>query len=254
MDFRRILQVIKYGWHHSGVLSKTCESSRMSIFFDILSCYNKYHLWSNQYAKEHFNTLDKNERERLGRKYREKNDKYEEIIKDKLENRIFLNKWKSYYWELGYDNRRKKRQEAYAKRYNMGNNCDISFDVHLECNHLLCGKIKIGDNVLIGKHAYIDYSGELLIKNNVQITNGVIIETHHHAFHSDPIESRDIILPTKLLIEEGAVIGSRAIILSSCNYIGKHARVGAGAVVTKDIPDFAVAVGVPAKIIKNFNY
>lgn len=61
---------------------------------------------------------------------------------------------------------------------------------------------------------------------------------------------RDIINVDKLLIEEGAVIGSKAIILNSCNYIGKYARVGAGAVVTKDVPDYATAVGVPAKVIR----
>lgn len=99
---------------------------------------------------------------------------------------------------------------------------------------------------------FIDYSGDVEIKDNVRITNGVIIETHHHAFHSNPEVSRNVIEPTKLIIEEGAVIGSRAIILASCHYIGKNARIGAGAVVTKDIPDNAVAVGIPAKVIKTF--
>lgn len=46
------------------------------------------------------------------------------------------------------------------------------------------------------------------------------------------------------------IIGSRAIILASCHYIGKHARVGAGAVVTHDVPDYAVVAGVPAKVIR----
>lgn len=46
------------------------------------------------------------------------------------------------------------------------------------------------------------------------------------------------------------MIGSRAIILDSCNYIGLHARIGAGAVVTKDVPDYSVVVGVPARVIK----
>ena len=60
---------------------------------------------------------------------------------------------------------------------------------------------------------------------------------------------RDIINVDKLLIEEGAVIGSKAIILNSCNYIGKYAGWGRS-VVTKDVPDYATVVGVPAKIIK----
>ena len=104
----------------------------------------------------------------------------------------------------------------------------------------------------MAKNVFIDYSGEVIIKDNVRLTNGVIIESHHHQIHSDPNTPKDIVIPTKLIIEEGAVIGSRAIILSSCHYIGKNSRIGAGAVVTKDIPDNVVAVGSPAKIIKKF--
>ena len=58
------------------------------------------------------------------------------------------------------------------------------------------------------------------------------------------------IVQTSLTIEEGAVIGSRAIILATCHYIGKYARIGAGAVVTKDVPDYAIAVGIPAKVVR----
>lgn len=64
---------------------------------------------------------------------------------------------------------------------------------------------------------------------------------------------QDINIPTKLHICKGAYIGTHAIILDSCNYIGKCARIGAGAVVTKDIPDYAVAVGIPAKVVKFIN-
>ena len=63
-------------------------------------------------------------------------------------------------------------------------------------------------------------------------------------------QGKDVNIPTELVIGEKAYIGTRAIILDSCNYIGKYARIGAGAVVVKDIPDYAVAVGVPAKVVK----
>lgn len=250
MDLRRVTQVVKWGWHHAGVISQQNKKSRIKIFCDIIACYKKYNLWSNQYVKEKFDTLNPDDRERIGKEYKEKNLRYERIKNDKLENRLFLNKWKSYYWELGLEDRRQKRLAAYTERYHMGKNCIVSFDVHIEKNHNLDGKIKIGDNVLLSKHVYIDYSGEVDIRDNVQITNGVIIETHHHPFHSDPSLPKDKVEPTSLLIEEGVVIGSRAIVLSSCHYIGKNARIGAGAVVTKDIPDYAVAVGVPAKVIR----
>lgn len=64
-------------------------------------------------------------------------------------------------------------------------------------------------------------------------------------------EGKDINIPTSLLIEENAYIGVNAIILATCNYIGKNARIGAGAVVVEDVPDNAVVVGVPAKVIKH---
>ena len=97
---------------------------------------------------------------------------------------------------------------------------------------------------------FIDYSGEVIIGDNVQLTNGVIIESHYHPFHSDYKESRSVVEQSSINIGEGVVIGSRAIIMPTCHYIGKFARIGAGAVVTKDIPDYAIAVGVPAKVIR----
>lgn len=52
-----------------------------------------------------------------------------------------------------------------------------------------------------------------------------------------------------VLIREYAWVGAGATILPGV-YIGRHAIVGAGSVVTKDVPDYAVAVGNPAKVIK----
>lgn len=144
------------------------------------------------------------------------------------------------------------RSKAYRRRYNMGKGCHIQYNVDISQVHHLPGTIKIGKNVLLAKNVFIDYSGSVEIKDNVQITNGVIIETHYHPWHSDYHlrHTNDDAIPTSITIEEGAVIGSRAILMASCHYVGKHARVGAGAVVTHDIPDYAVAVGVPAKVIR----
>ena len=131
----------------------------------------------------------------------------------------------------------------------MGTDCFIEHDMEISRQHYLPGTIKIGNNVLFAKHVFIDYSGSIEIKDNVRITNGVIIETHHHPFHSDYKMPRDIINVDKLLIEEGCN-WFKSNNLELCNYIGKYARVGAGVVVTKDVPDYATEVGVPAKIIK----
>ena len=126
----------------------------------------------------------------------------------------------------------------------------MEYDFNISRQHYLPGSIKIGNNVLLAKHVFIDYSGDVVIGDNVQLTNGVIIETHHHPFHSNYHESRSKVIPTSLTIEDGAVIGSRAIIMPTVRRIGKYARIGAGAVVTKDVPDYAVVVGIPAKIVR----
>lgn len=91
-----------------------------------------------------------------------------------------------------------------------------------------------------------------MIEDNVKIAAGVSIESHHRDLEAFN-QGKDINIPTKLQICNGAYIGTHAIILDSCNYIGKNARIGAGAVVTKDVPDYAVVVGVPAKVVRMLN-
>ena len=86
------------------------------------------------------------------------------------------------------------------------------------------GGITIGDNVLVGAHAK-------LISNN-----------------HDPYE-RAVLLVKPVVIKEGAWIGAGATVLPGIT-VGKYAIVGADSVVTKDIPDYAIAVGAPAKVIK----
>ena len=250
----RLRQVTRYGWQHAGKISQEAFEGRkrLALFFDIFGCYRKYGMWSNQYVEERFWELEKEKREAVGGRYHEANLKREAWVKDFYENRNFYIKYSNLRYER--ESLRQKRNDAYAKRYHAGKNLSVEYDVVLDRQHYLDGSISMGDNVLLAKHVFIDYSGQVVLKNNVRLTNGVIIETHHHAYHSDPTVPRSAIYPTTLVIEEGAVIGSRTIILSSCHYIGKFARIGAGAVVTKDIPDYAIAVGVPAKVVKYVNH
>lgn len=171
--------------------------------------------------------------------------------KDFRDNRKFFIKYSAKKYEKA--SLRIARNKAYAKRYHSGTNLMVEYDVNISRQHYLEGSIKIGNNVLLAKHVFIDYSGDVVIGDNVQLTNGVIIESHSHAFHSDYRVQRSVVEPSRIVIDEGAVIGSRAIIMPTCHHIGKYARIGAGAVVTKDIPDYAIAVGVPAKVVRYQN-
>lgn len=156
---------------------------------------------------------------------------------------IFSSKWfsfpKTYKWKL----------RAYKKHFNMGQNVGIGQNVWLLRTHGLKGNIKIGDNVALADNVFIDYSGDVVIESGVKIAAGVKMESHYRDLEAYN-RGKDVNIPTKLVIREKAYIGVNAVILASCNYIGINARIGAGAIVVKDVPDYAVAVGVPAKVVK----
>lgn len=250
MNLRRLKQVFGYGWKHAGqICSQEGQntSRRISIFIDILRCFFKYRMWSNQYLKEKFYSLSSSERDQIGALYLEKGIQRDRWQADFLANQKFLLKYSSAKWDLA--TRRSKKIAAYTKRYNMGKGCLVEHDVHFSRQHYLDGTIRIGNGVVFAKHVFVDYSGEVIIDDGVKIANGVIIESHHRDIDAYE-QGKDINIPTSIHICEKVYIGSRAIILDSCNYIGVHARIGAGAVVTKDVPDYAVVAGVPAKVIR----
>ena len=104
--------------------------------------------------------------------------------------------------------------------------------------------ISIGEDTIIGDHAFLDGRAELKIGSHVDIASEVMIYNSEHDINSEDFHA--ILAPVK--IENYAFIGPRAVILPGVK-VGKGAVVAAGAVVTKDVPDFAVVGGVPAKII-----
>lgn len=70
----RIIQVMQYGWKHSAQIAgqhKENKIKRFIIFVDIMSCFHKYRMWSNQYLKEDFYYKESSERHEIGKKYLE---------------------------------------------------------------------------------------------------------------------------------------------------------------------------------------
>ena len=253
MNLHRFNQVLKYGWLHATQISKKEFSGkkRLHVFKDIISCYLKYGMWSNQYMKERFWALHADERNTIGNQYLQANRQRETWVKDFYSNRKFLAKWSKYEIEANAS-KREKRNIAYKNHYSLGEGCFVEYGVEFSRQHHLDGSLHVGNHVLFAKKVFIDYSGEVIIDDDVKIAAGVAIESHHRDLEAYN-KGQDINIPTKLHICKGAYIGTHAIILDSCNYIGKCARIGAGAVVTKDIPDYAVAVGIPAKVVKFIN-
>lgn len=159
---------------------------------------------------------------------------------------IFSSKWFSFPWTY------KMRIKAYRKYFKIGNNFAIGHNVWITRTHGLGGTISIGSNVTLANHAFIDYSGEVIIKDGVRIGAGVKIESHYRDLEAYD-QGKDVNIPVKLVIEDRVFIGVNAVIIPPCTYIGKNSRIGAGAVVVKDVPDNVVVVGVPAKIVKHLD-
>ena len=109
------------------------------------------------------------------------------------------------------------------------------------------------DNMSIGKNVFINSNflgmsrGGITIEDNVQIAGNVSILSNNH----DPYE-RMVLTCKPVVIKQGAWIGAGATILPGVT-VGKYAIVGAGSVVTKDVPDYSVVVGNPAKVVKTLD-
>jgi len=117
----------------------------------------------------------------------------------------------------------------------------------------------IGKNCSLGKDAYIDLNvkigNNVKIQNGVSVYYGVIIEDDvflgpHMTFTNDKFprafNSDWQICPTR--VKKGASVGANATVLAGVT-IGDYAMIGAGAVITKDVPSHALAAGIPARII-----
>lgn len=109
--------------------------------------------------------------------------------------------------------------------------------------------ITIGKNVFFNSNCSFQDRGGIIIGDGVFIGQNVIISTLNHGIN---LEDRNTTYPSKVIIGNNVWIGSGANILPGVS-IGENSIIGAGSVVTKDIPANSIAVGVPAKVIKNIN-
>ncbi len=116
--------------------------------------------------------------------------------------------------------------------------------IHMYARFYNPKNIVIGEDTIIGEFAVLDGRDKLVIGNHVDIASEVMIYNSEHNIN-DP---HFLAITEPVVIEDYVFVGPRAIILPGVK-IGKGAIVAAGAVVTKDVPPFAIVGGVPAKII-----
>lgn len=104
--------------------------------------------------------------------------------------------------------------------------------------------ISIGEDSIIGEGVVLDGRDKLMIGNHVDIATEVMIYNSEHDVNDENFIAKNS--PVK--IEDYVFIGPRVIILAGVT-VGRGAVIGAGAVVTKDVPPYAIVGGIPAKII-----
>lgn len=127
-----------------------------------------------------------------------------------------------------------------------GDNVAIYTGVHL---HNLA-KMRFGSNVKIGEMCFIGAAGGVTIGNDVSVAHGSSILTEAHDYRqAGPLRDTDVLLHP-ITIGDGSWVGAGVRVLSGVR-IGRGVAIGAGSVVTHDVPDDAVAAGVPARVLRS---
>lgn len=112
--------------------------------------------------------------------------------------------------------------------------------------------ISIGKDTIIGENSVLDGRAKLTIGDHVDLASEVMIYNSQHNVNSADFAKVEEVVKEPVEIGDYVFIGPRAIILPGVK-IGKGAIVGAGAVVTKDVAEFSIVGGVPAKVIAERN-
>ena len=119
----------------------------------------------------------------------------------------------------------------------IGKNCSLGQNVNISNNVIIGNDVKIQNNVSV--YEGVEIEDGLFCGPSCVFTNDLTPRARYPKGHENYKHT---------LIKEGASIGANATIICG-NTVGRYAMIAAGAVVTKDIPDYALAVGVPAQVV-----
>lgn len=139
----------------------------------------------------------------------------------------------------------------------VGNNVIIDNNVELSVNTISHASSKplliLGDYVHLSKYNCIGCAGRVVLESHVRLAPYVHITDRNHSYDDilqpiwkQPIVVKDVYIGAETWIGFGAQIMPGV-------HIGKHCVIAAGSIVTKDIPDYCVVAGNPARIIKKYN-
>ena len=134
----------------------------------------------------------------------------------------------------------------------IGDNTRVWHFCHIMANAVIGSDCIIGQNVFVDNNVRV--GNGVKIQNNVSLYNGVVLQ--NNVFVGPSVVFTNVINPRSFIerkhefkhtmVEQGASIGANATLICGIR-VGEYAMVGAGAVVTKDVPAYAVVIGNPAK-------
>lgn len=148
--------------------------------------------------------------------------------------------------------------DGHRKKVFIGSNTVIGKDSRIQCypnSDGELGRLAIGDGCRIGNRVTFLCGGNIVVGDGVLMASDILVSSENHSidpegdayYMSQPLECDDV------EIREGCWIGEKVCVLPGVT-IGVKAVVGAGSVVTRSVPDYCVAVGNPAKVIKRWDF
>lgn len=126
-----------------------------------------------------------------------------------------------------------------------GNNCTIYTPFHASWGK----NIHMKDNVYLNYNVTIIDDSDVYIGSHVMIAPNVVISTASHPLEPE-LRYKSAEFNKPIIIEDNVWIGANAVILCGV-HIGKNSVIGAGSIVSRDIPENVLAIGNPCKVIKN---
>ena len=115
-------------------------------------------------------------------------------------------------------------------------------------------ELKIDDYCFIGDYCHFWSTHSIRVEKKVIMANHVYIADNMHGYENIelPVIDQPIVQKRDVIIGEGSWLGENVCVIGA--NVGKHCVIGANSVVTHDIPDYCVAVGAPARVIKRYNF
>lgn len=143
---------------------------------------------------------------------------------------------------------------SFSDNVRIGNDARLSFYDSFNGN-MLSPSLSFGNNTYIGNNFTVLCADEIIIEDDVLIASYVMISSENHGIdpESELRYSKQSLKTNPVHICKGVWIGEKVSVLLGVT-IGEKSIIGAGSIVTKSIPAFSIAVGIPAKVIKQYDF